>query len=554
MSSKHTQFFMAFFLATIAATHFGLGYASGNQNTYLIEGFSKIDPGLLTNDWFTHQSKHHHANFCNIILFIHYLGLPMGVTLVSLEVLLRIIALVSIYKIIELLSQKYALAIFALLLAFFVLEETVSVCESYIFGEVLQPSSFGSTFTIVGLLYFLRSSYFASGLAMAFAGYMHTNFLLLGFVYLGLAHIFLGPKQFIKRTLLQFTPMLVVFSMTLPYLLQFMSSENSKLARDIIIFIRAPHHYFPQKDLVDFIAFLGWSILGGWSLITTYRENSLPKRFTAVYLSILIVIFLATLLTTVVFIPTISQLFFWRMAPFCVMFSQILFFNILVQRVYNSKNISFKQCAVELVFALVLVYLTKKYRYWLAMLPLAGALFFLLRPSFVKISTSKLFPQKHKLAFLSLAATMFLLVVVSYKSNVFYQKSTFINDFPPKRETELYKWCSTTEETSIFLIPPDLENFRLHAKRAIVVDWKSLSVHPDDVVEWYSRIQDICGVKNVASLIAANEGYSQLTLPQLNNLVQKYNIDYIVFYREHNKHALPIVFENETFCVVKLAK
>lgn len=552
MNSKHKQFFVVCILAVITAICFGLGYASENQNTYMIEGFSKINPDLLVNDWFTHQSKHHHANFCHIILFIHYLGLPMGATLVFLEVLLRIIALLSIYKIIELLSPKYALTIFAFLLAFFVLGETVSVCGSYIFSTVLQPSSFGSTFTIIGFLYFLRGDYLASGLAMASAGYMHTNFLLLGFVYLGLAHIFLGPKQFIKRSVLQFTPMLVIFFMTLPYLLQFMSSENSKLARDIIIFIRAPHHYFPQNNLTGFIAFIGWSIIGSWSLITS--ENLFAKRFMALYFSLLAVIFLATLLTTIVFIPTISQLFFWRMAPFCIMFSQILFFNILIQRVDNSRDISFTRCAVELILALVLVYFAKKYRYWLALLPLACALFFLLRPSFVKISASKFFPQKRKLAFLSLAGTIFLLLAVGYRSNVFYQKSTFINHFPPKWEAELYKWCAATEKTSTFMVPPDLENFRLHAKRAIIVDWKSLSVHPDDVVEWYNRIQDISGVKNVASLVAAKEGYLQLDLPQLNNLVQKYNIDYIVFYREQNKYNFRIVFENEKFCVAKLPK
>ncbi|BBM85103.1 DUF6798 domain-containing protein [Candidatus Uabimicrobium amorphum] len=547
------QFFVVFLLSFLVAVSFGLGYASGNQNTYLVEGLTKIDASFLANDWFAHQSKHHHANFCNIILFVGYLGLPTGATLVLLELLLRMVTLLCIFKVIGTLDDEHRLAIFVFVLSFLVLEETWSVCGSYIFSAVLQPSSLGSTFTMVGFLYFLRGRYLVSGLMMAFAGYMHTNFLLLGFVYLGIAHLFLGSKQFLRRSLMQFTPMLVVFCMALPYLLEFMSSENGKIARDIILFVRAPHHYVP--NLVDFIPFIGWSILGCFSLKVLNGENPIHKRFVALYVSLLITVCVATLLTTVVFVPTISQLFFWRMAPFSVLLSQMLIFYFVIQRVFHSNEISWGQCFAEFALAFVILYLTRRYRVFVGFLPVVGALFLLLRPAFVKISRWMFLPQKYKQTFLQLLGIAFLLLIFAYKSNVCYQKSTFINGFPPKWEGELYKWCETTKNTSKFLVPPDLGNFRLHAERAVVVDWKSLSVHPDDVVEWYSRIQDITGVEKVADLGTAQEGYTQMDLPRLMKLIRKYSIDYAVLYRGQNEtHGLPVTFENEKFVVVKLPK
>ncbi|MDX1410884.1 MAG: hypothetical protein R3351_01890, partial [Nitrospirales bacterium] len=249
-------------LITATSLSFGLGYGNSNQNGYLIDGLVKLNPDFLPGDWFAHETVHHHDQFAKVIWFVDYLGLPLGIGLTGIEIVLRILGLLAAYKIIQLISNKHAAISFLLILSIIVIEKTNSVAGSYIFSLYLQPSSFGSVFTLVGFLYFLRGNYLISGVCIAFAGYMHTNFLLLGFVYLSIAHLILGKNGFVKRIGLQFAPMMLIFSMELPFLLRIMSSENGALANHIIQFIRAPHHYVPNTFLNDFYLFSGWSLLG----------------------------------------------------------------------------------------------------------------------------------------------------------------------------------------------------------------------------------------------------------------------------------------------------
>lgn len=179
-----------------------------------IDGLIKINPDFIAGDWFGHNTYHYHKHFSYTLQFLNFIGIPLNTGLISIEILLRILSLSIIYHLTALFNTRYKLIAFFLVLFLIVLESTKSVAGSYIFSDILQPSSFGSAFTLMGFWYFFRGKYLLSGLSIAFAGYMHINFLILGFIYLGLAHLFMGKQDLLKRSLLQFLPMLVVLLLT----------------------------------------------------------------------------------------------------------------------------------------------------------------------------------------------------------------------------------------------------------------------------------------------------------------------------------------------------
>ena len=551
-------------LITATSISFGLGYGHSNQTGYLIDGLVKLNPDFLQGDWFAHATKHHHDQFANVIWFVDYLGLPLGIGLTGIEIVLRLLALVAAYKIIQIISNKHAAISFLLILFLIVIEKTQSVAASYIFSSYLQPSSFGSVFTLVGFLYFLRGGYLISGGCMAFAGYMHTNFLLLGFVYFGIAHLILGKNGFVRRIALQFVPMMLVFLMELPFLLRIMSSENRDLANHIIQFIRAPHHYVPNLFLNDFFLFSGWSLLGLACLNVIQLDPHVRKRMLGLYSALLLAIVISTLLTTIIFIPLVSQLFFWRLAPFSVLFSQILFVTAAMEYAFSKDNVKLNHLGVRLVALLIgSLFIIKWYSIDYES---HSTQFMLLCLGFVtvmsmhvlgRIINPELMGSKvSRYASKACSIGIVLLVLVVEYHNSFYSDSTLINGFPYQEQSELYSWSKNAPKSAIFLIPPNLENFRLHGKRAVVVDWKSIPLDPDGAVEWYRRIEDVTGRKNIKSFKEAHKGYLTLDIERLEYLKNTYGISFAVLYKGKNNTIsdLPVVFENKTFSVIALEK
>ena len=61
-------------------------------------------------------------------------------------------------------------------------------------------------------------------------------------------------------------------------------------------------------------------------------------------------------------------------------------------------------------------------------------------------------------------------------------------------EGELYAWMrGSSPKDALFLTPPGVETMRFHGQRAIVVDWKSNPIVPEEVLEWHQRLKDVTG-------------------------------------------------------------
>ena len=539
----------------------GLSYGNSNQNTYLIHGLTQIKPNFLSSDWFAHSTHHYHDKFSHVLTLVNYLGLPIDISLTAIEVALRIIALVAIYKIISLTMTNHAFMSFMIVLFLVILERTHSVANSRIFSTMLEPSSFGSSFSLVGLLFFLRGHYLISGASIAFAGYMHTNFLILGFAYLGIAHVLLGAEGIIRRVAMQFAPMVFVLAMDLPFLLSMTSSENAEKATYIFQFVRSPHHYVPSSYMIDFLLFVGWSILGLASLQFMTIKNSLKTRLVGLYSALLGIVIISTLLTTVVFIPIVSKLFFWRMAPFSVLLSQILFVTGIVSHAFSEKTESGVRLVTTLLFLLlgflcILRWYLYKYGLSSSKTLLLAGFFLCCGVLFLRKYVATIInPVYLNTTAINVACIGMLSLILTYEfRSSFCDHSTLLNGHPGKAESELYQWVKTTEESAIFLTPPGLDNFRLHGERAIIADWKSTPVDPNGLMEWYERIQDITGLVDIKSSHDANEAYLHTNIDRLKFLKRKYGIIYAVVYRDNNElnGSYPEAFKNEKFVVLSL--
>ena len=126
---------------------------------------------------------------------------------------------------------------------------------------------------------------------------------------------------------------------------------------------------------------------------------------------------------------------------------------------------------------------------------------------------------------------------------------------PAADELALYDWCrAKTDRADVFIIPPLLEEFRLQAQRAVVIDWKCMPILPKDTVEWYRRLVDECGTE-FDSLHQAQAGYCGMDAERAGRLASRYRAQYVII--EQACHTgdlsgLSCLYHNSAYAVYDL--
>jgi len=514
------------------AAVFGFNYGKGNQNTYLLRGLRLFDPAALSNDWFASETTSYHPFFSYLVWLLYCIDWK-GWSFAVANFAATAVGAVILYRIVAVLVEsKHAIPTYLILMSALALTRTNSVADSYIFSETLQPSTLGSLGLLAAILCFLKGSYLLSGVYLALGGIFHANFLILGFPVFFLAHLCLGTRRLVPRLCRQFILPSIAMLPLLPLMFGTASAPNAAQARMIFFKIRGPNHYWPRSYLHKFVPFLSWQVLGlacGWQLLSAKRRW---LAFRALLVGLLAPVWLASLLTTVVFIPVVAQLFLWRMAPFGVLLCQLLTAATVVIRLRDlQENLLLSKSRVVLVLASI-VLLNGYTVFVYNEIPL-GLMFLCLVPACLIVATrflplpDLLQPAKNPVlvTVFSLAlwavCTMLPLRSVAARSNL-------ITGFPLDK-TELYAWARTTPSDTVFLTAPRMHRFRLHTRRAIVVDWKSTPILPAELLDWYSRMEDVSGISGVTGEFEAEIGYHTMNGTRLDTLRREYGIDYAVF-------------------------
>ncbi len=504
---------------------FGFNFGIGNHNTYLLHALRRVHPELLSADWLASFTQDYHPVFTHFAALLLRLD-ESGWLFALMNVLCITLSAVLVYLILrELVSARLALPVFLLTAAFMGVGATYSVSGSYLFSATFQPSTVAVMGCLLAMLWFVRERTLASGLCLAVAGAFHANFAVLVVPWFGLSHLLLGWKGCGRRLVLQLAPVGATLALLSPLLLGQAGSPHAEAARTIFQQVLAPQHYVPSSYWTEFVVYFAWCALG-WMAGRSVLFGAGNRRPGALWLSSLLLVSIATLLTTVVFIPTVSQLYFWRLAPFTVLLSQIAagagLLTLLDDATTSAPG---KRRPLLFVAGVISIWLLFRYHYgefrflqYGLLIALAAVL--ALRPWLAVRLGPRIRVASWSAWNVWIVAAAFPLVSLSARSSLLHGL--------PQHEAELYEWAATTPQESVFLIPPQLENFRLNARRAVVADLKSTPVEPGQLLEWYRRIGLICGQDSVRSVISAAAGYATLDSSRLATIAAQLPIDYVV--------------------------
>ena len=550
--------------AAAVALSFGVSFAVGNQHTYLLGALRDLDPSFLSRDWLATGTYLYHPAFGRVLGALGSIA-PLDWSTAGLFFVLIVILLLIVWRLVRLLEPEAPLAPMLLVLMFVVVGRTASLADSFIFSAALEPATIAGAAFAGAMLCFVRAQWMAAGIALGLAGLFHINFLVLGVLAFGLAHVLQRTgwrrdhlARFVAQGAMLLVPSLLLVIYSLPVLLGASDAPGAERATYIFQHIRSPHHYDPLLFVAELVPFAGWVIAAAGGLRFAVATAEVRERIRSLGASLAVLVVTATVINTVTFIPQVSQLFIWRLAPFAVLLCQCVISVAVVRLVRDSArtmesagSLAWIAVGASILVLSGLFYIRRQGLDvpHLLLLALAGGLCVIVIAQRSAMPGRAIFANAgHRPATVIgvvLACATFIAVSTGIRT------SNLLNPAVYASERGLLTWARSTRPEALFLTPPDLETFRLHARRAIVVDWKSTPILAAELLEWYRRICAVAG-REVQSLDDAIAGYEQIDDARVERLRREFGFEYVVTRRADSgdrRLALPVLFSDDRYVV-----
>jgi hypothetical protein len=583
-------------LAFIFLDYKGIGYSDTNEFTPLF--YRLADSNYLVNDWFINDAS---SSFNVRLYFIYFIFILSKIfTNISflyflLYSLFVILAGASVYWSSKDLFKDEKSSILNVFLV--LLGATFSLGGILIFTSNLSSFLVSISLSMLGFYFLLNKRLKLFAIFMGLSSLIH---FVSGHIVFGLLFIsnFIASKKD-KKTIIKQAVALVIFILfsliTLPNLA---ADKESSLGfsgaelREIVGEIRAPHHYLPLNwpitRYIEFGLFLALFLV---ALKASKIDND--KRALIIYTTIVLVTLIALNIFFVEVYPTklFLKLNFFRLTTFFVFIQYLFIGNFIFNKMkkeHENKSLKFfiypilifsllSNHLILLTIPLFFVYLkfenkikiTKKLFYSIILL---GAILIILslfsdkviRLIYLKKETiiyllcsivvlvpliiHSIFTQKNirVLATISLILSIMIFTILNYPIlNEDYGKYNEVYSFIKEK----------TPIDAVFLIPPELNSFRLGANRAIVADFKSFPFGEKQMLEWRERMLYISAITNFTENSTPEsqiiEGYKQLPKEQILLIKEKYGAEYALFDKPKNID-FEIAYEDENTVLYRL--
>ncbi len=559
------EWFAAFVACVAFALSFGFNYGVDNQVVYNLGALHLLHPELFHNDWFVSQTTSYHPTFEYFSALLLWFNPDGWGFAIATTVFVTVFGLLT-YGLCRLLAGKQALPGFLLLLSLAFTVRLRGVGTSYIIDYILQPSSLGSVAFIGAMVAFVGQRWFTSGVLLAIGGLFHANYLILGGIVFGVAHLMLGGDGLVRRGVRQLAVPSLALLVFVPTILKTAGGADVQVARDILFQVRSPHHFRPASYEIHFLPFIGWHLIGIGAAMGNSLVRGPWRNLVGLAAALAFTVWLGTAGATYFDSSFAAQLFAQRLAPHLDLLFQAMWAIATVGLVISPGRIKdyslLSLCLTISGLCCMLMYagnhrvegLPKLLLLTVALILSAQLIYWASQARFLGVKLRTAISNRWEtVAHGALLLMLGGLVVISAHQDLgmIRARSTLLAGRNPSEEA-LYAWVREhTEVDAIFLTPPRIEGMRFHMQRAIVVDWKAVPIVPNELIEWHSRLNDVTGRKVRSGRDLG--GYDSLSQARLESLTRKYRLSYAVIARGQLRglKGKP-VYQNSRFAVLKL--
>ncbi|HET9993193.1 MAG TPA: DUF6798 domain-containing protein [Kofleriaceae bacterium] len=513
-------------VAVVFAVAYGNVFGTKNQLTYLLDGLVRARPDLYRNDWFVTQNHHYHVAFAYLTAPLFELD-PDGAIAFGIAQLVAMVAtFAAIYGLVAAATSRGRLIVFVGIVGLLALGGGHALGGTYLYAGYLQPSALATIGWLVAINAWVRDRLVIAGIALALGGVFHLNYAVLGVGAFGLCELAVQRRCDVRRMASLLGPSLVVLIVFLPMLVASSKTSNGKLAMDVLVQFEFPGHFKPSRLRLELFALVGWQLIA-LSLRPQDRE---PLTWFALITMTSVIV--AVVLVQIGPLLSVTRLFAWRIAPFGILVAQIQLFVATREIAQRERPRPRGWQLVGLVVGASLVVYNaftrprEPYPEVVTCLMVACALTIAVRRELIAnvmcggLCAFALWSERSLIA-----------------APVLFENA----------EGGLTKWARTeSPRDAVFLIPPYYGDFRLLARRAVVVDDKSPPMYLDELVEWYQRLCSAVDAKKLDSLGDGWQRWNTLSPERLVAVADRFHASYIVLDKAQNASRLtaPIAYED----------
>ncbi len=561
-------------LCLLFALSLGAHYGVSDQNVYLLSGLRMADPSFLAKDWFASETVQHHAAFTYLVYLLRATG-PLPWTSAALYLLLKALVALSAYVTLRALYDRPFLPFLLSLILLHLAIGTTKLLSHPFFVPWLLPAGAASALFLAGVAALSRaapSRCALSGALFGLSGLLHGTFLFLTPLFLGGVWIAL-PRRFSTRERVAF---LVPFlALTLPVawtvLARFDLGESAVGRLDALLRLRAPHHYLPRTwGMAGFALFAQHATLGIIGLLVRWPKTPRSPIVLAAAASLSGLFIFVFFCTVILFVPQVALLEPFHFVALLSYLALLFFAGALAQEVDPDQDPSPPERRLRqrvlLGLGLFVAFQTNRV-VGVALTVLIGLCLIGARGGRLGLNARRplfggtLLFLSGLVAFCLPLSTAFF---VPYRAeggpcrwaySLTPPKALAVL-MPSKAESDLYRWVrAATPEDALFVVPLDLERFRLNAGRGIVVDWKGFPYRLRDAEAWYRRVAAVSGATNPASKQETLRGYLDLNPERARALARAFGARYVVVRTgQHlgDLRELPKVYANDEYSVYSI--
>lgn len=483
----------------------GYRFGESNHAVYLVDAIRRLDPSLLSNDWWANSTLQYHFVFNAMTAALMRAGVLEPAFLAG-YLLLAVLLHVAWRRLVRTLGASDGTYLISVAL-YYVLAGGVGLgMYHFLQDSAFLPSNIANVAMLWGIYFWISGRPTSASVCLGIAGLFHINHALAG---IGL---WAGATLFERRRLAS-TPwwigaamLLALSAVQIVPAIRIVLSRSGKLPTgefvDLFVRLRHPHHFDPSAwhwgVWAAFLVPIPFAIVAARKACAA--ENSDARRRAGGLFVLFAAMTVFALLTAGFFFAgeTFVQLNWYRFTIYPKLLSCVAVASLLW-----GEN---RRARVAVVGGLVAVGV--------------GAI--------------------------AVAASSGLLVAPTARSPLGLKLVGLQGD--DGGYLELAEWArENTPRDALFLVPPDEESFRIHARRAIVVNFKGVPQLSAELPEWRDRLSfvldlDTQGLLNLPqplgrTMSAIRSRYVALPSAHHVRIANAYAADYIVLCRPAESSA-----------------
>jgi hypothetical protein len=507
-----TRWIVVGVVAAVLTLAFTSPYGTLNQATYLLDPLHRAVPELFHRDWFVSDTPPYLPAFGWLTSWFFWVDPQGTIAVLVAHVAVTVATYAAIYWLVLAFSRD--LRVFVIVAAFTAVTMGRTLGGNYLIAGYLQPMSIATLGWVLAMGALVRGRFLWCGLALALAGLVHVNYLVLGFGLFTLAALVtlatLGGRGTTRRDLaLLLVPQLAVLAYSLPGLLA--AAGPGPEATRILVEFHAPGHYAGARLATWLPELLCWQ-LAAFAVLPVVGEGKRLWRFSLVVLGVVVA---TTLLILTPWFQWITQVRWSRIAPFGQLACQVL----VVVALVRMATVSLSRERRAFIAGAVMLAVLENFR----VLHVAKPVWLVAAVAVLALAVAPAAIARH-----ATTAVAALVVAVALWAS---PRGDGLSAAPAggAGELALEEWARTkTPVDALFLTPPGMARFRLVARRAVVVDTKSPPLRPDLLVAWYRRLCAAVQADAATTHEWIEAHWETLSADQLQAVARSFGADYIV--------------------------